>query len=76
MLKEAYYRKMIDANDTRMQFEMIYGDVGLIVGLLAPNLVFPKTAQASHPGRQEWKSKVLPIEQFLVQYEETKNEKV
>lgn len=38
MLKEAYYRKMIDANDIRAQFETIYGDVDLVAGLLEKNL--------------------------------------
>jgi len=44
--------------------------------LPASQPVFPKTAPASHPGRQEWKAKGYQVEQFLVQYEETKNEKV
>ncbi len=38
MIKEAYYRKMIDANDLRVQFEIIYGDIELVVGLLEKNL--------------------------------------
>lgn len=38
MIKEAYYRKMIDANDLRTQFETVYGDVELVVGLLEKNL--------------------------------------
>ncbi len=38
MIKKAYYRKMIDANDLRTQFEIIYGDIELVVGLLEKNL--------------------------------------
>ena len=38
MLKEAYYRKMIDANDIRAQFETIYGDIDLVASLLEKNL--------------------------------------
>jgi ribosome-binding protein aMBF1 (putative translation factor) len=34
MLKEAFYRKMIDANELRAQFETIYGDVDLVVRVL------------------------------------------
>ena len=38
MLKEAYYRKMIDANDIRAQFETIYVDIDLVASLLEENL--------------------------------------
>jgi|Deesub1362A_J573_1020465.scaffolds.fasta_scaffold00057_34 ribosome-binding protein aMBF1 (putative translation factor) len=34
MLKEAFYRRMIDANTLRAQFETIYGDVDLVVNVL------------------------------------------
>jgi hypothetical protein len=34
MLREAFYRQMIDSNNLRAQFEMIYGDVDLVVKVL------------------------------------------
>lgn len=40
MLREAFYRKMIDAYDLHAQFEMIYGDVELVVATLKKSLEY------------------------------------
>ncbi|MBI5252941.1 MAG: hypothetical protein HY930_00865 [Euryarchaeota archaeon] len=38
MLREAFYRKMIDAYDLHAQFETIYGDIELVVATLKKSL--------------------------------------